>query len=165
MGTSGNITRCITILSLLIGSICFWQGQAIAKDTGKQSVVVEEIIPITETLASKKSPKTKKRKHSRAEIKKIHAPIRITLKQYRRRIQRHLAKHKLKPGRGLRGNVVLFFTILKSGTVANLRLIRSSGNKKIDRAALAMVIYASPFPRIPRNGPGRMKFSVPIKFR
>lgn len=138
MGTSAKIIHCVTFLGLLTGALCFWQGHAEAKNTGK---------------------------HSPAEIKKIHAPIRAALRKYRHRIKSRLVKHKLRPSGKNKGSAVIVFTVLRSGTVSNLRISHRSGNKKIDRAALAMVIYASPFPRIPRGGPRRMKFKIKISYR
>ena len=62
-----------------------------------------------------------------------------------------------------RGKVILIFTINGQGQLANLSVRRSSGDAQIDRAALAHLRRAAPFPPPPPGA--RQRFSVPITYR
>jgi len=68
--------------------------------------------------------------------------------------------------RGQRGRVVISFRLSTSGGLRSARISRSSGNRALDRAALAAVRRAAPFPR-PPNGArsGQLSFSIPFTFR
>jgi protein TonB len=69
-------------------------------------------------------------------------------------------------GRGRRGTVVVRFAISGGGTLRYVRLARSSGDRSLDRAALASVRRASPFPRPPQGMSGsQLTFSIPFRFR
>ncbi len=87
-----------------------------------------------------------------------------TRANYAGRVQSHLARYKRSPGGGHRGRAVVRFTISRSGRVTSVRLSRRSGNSAIDRAAIAMVRRASPFPPIPAGMNGRMSFTVPVSY-
>ncbi len=64
------------------------------------------------------------------------------------------------------GRVSISFAISRSGSLRHASVSRSSGNGKLDRAALATVRRAAPFPS-PPNGAGvrQLRFSIPITFR
>lgn len=68
-------------------------------------------------------------------------------------------------GRGISGNVSVRFVVSSSGAVVSAGVARSSGNAKLDGAALAMVRGA----RIPAPPPGlpgsRHPFTVPVSFQ
>jgi len=53
-----------------------------------------------------------------------------------------------------KGLVVLEFAILKDGRVAGLRLVRSSGDVALDRAAYGSITYSDPLPKLPANFTG-----------
>jgi TonB family protein len=53
-----------------------------------------------------------------------------------------------------KGVVVLEFAILKDGRVAGLRVVRSSGDIALDRAAYGSITYSDPLPRLPANFTG-----------
>ena len=64
------------------------------------------------------------------------------------------------------GTATVSFMISARGGASSIRLVRSSGNPLIDRAAVDTVRRASPFPPIPREaGQRSMSFSVPIRFQ
>ena len=126
----------------------------------------------------KKAKKAKKRQKKQRANKRVaalqkgggakgrkKAAGRTVIANYRGRVQSHLSRYKRSPGGGRRGRTVVSFTILRSGGVTGIRLVRSSGNQAIDRATLSMVRRASPFPAIPAGGPNRMRFSVPVSYR
>jgi TonB family protein len=56
--------------------------------------------------------------------------------------------------RQLRGRVVIIFTITKSGTVTNERIVADSGSEPLDRAALSSILASNPFPPIPNDFAG-----------
>jgi protein TonB len=66
---------------------------------------------------------------------------------------------------GIKGTVVVSFTISKNGSIGGVRIARSSGSALLDRAAGEAVQRAAPFRPIP-DAAGRSKwsFSVPLAF-
>lgn len=68
---------------------------------------------------------------------------------YPGKVWRKLSRTR-KRGRG-RGKAVVGFKIASSGGVASAWIIRSSGNAKLDAAALKHVHRAAPFPRPPKG--------------
>lgn len=66
----------------------------------------------------------------------------------------------------LRGEVLIRFTVLASGSIDGVRVARSSGSPVLDKAALDTVRRAAPFPDIPpAAGRSSWAFSVPLSFR
>ena len=61
------------------------------------------------------------------------------------------------------GTAVVAFRIASNGAARSVRLVKSAGHSALDRAALATVRRASPFPP-PPPGAGRA-FRVPVSFR
>jgi TonB family protein len=53
-----------------------------------------------------------------------------------------------------KGVVVLEFAILKDGRVAGLKLVRTSGDVALDRAAFGGITYSNPLPALPQNFAG-----------
>lgn len=66
---------------------------------------------------------------------------------------------------GIKGTVVVSFTVSRNGSVGGVRIARSSGSAVLDRAAGEAVRRAAPFRPIP-DAAGRSKwsFSVPLAF-
>jgi len=65
-----------------------------------------------------------------------------------------------------RGTAVVRFGLSRSGGVRYVKLLRSSGDKSLDSAALAAVRRASPFPRPPAGMSLRqLSFSIPFYFK
>lgn len=68
---------------------------------------------------------------------------------------------------GLRseGTVVVGFQLDRGGQLASSRIVRSSGDVRIDRLALRMVRQAAPFPapatEIPQE---KLNFQIPVNF-
>lgn len=64
------------------------------------------------------------------------------------------------------GSLVLSFTITANGGVSGVRISRSSGNPKLDKAALSLLDKAAPFPPIPpETGQKSYRMMVPIDFQ
>lgn len=57
-------------------------------------------------------------------------------------------------GRGADGIVVCGMTITRQGWMVNVRVLQSSGNAALDRAAMDAIRNAGPFPPLPDNIPG-----------
>lgn len=67
--------------------------------------------------------------------------------------------------RKLEGTATVGFTVVRSGAVTGIRLLRSSGHDILDTAALDVVRRAAPMPPIPDDvGRPEIRFTVPIRF-
>ncbi|MCY0094951.1 energy transducer TonB family protein [Hoeflea ulvae] len=64
---------------------------------------------------------------------------------------------------GGRGVAHISFKIASNGKATGIAVSRSSGNSRIDRAAVAHVKRASPFPRPPAGA--QTRFVIPVEFR
>jgi len=86
------------------------------------------------------------------------------------RIAAHLRRYKRYPDdadrRRTRGTVRLVFTLSRDGGLRSVRLAGSSGHTTLDRAAIAMVRRAAPFPAFPPKLPrSTLTFTVPVRFK
>lgn len=89
----------------------------------------------------------------------------VSVATWRGRVMAHLNRRKRHPGGRARGTSSIAFVIDRSGRVLSARLIRSSGNSTLDRAAVALARRASPLPAPPANiGKSRITMTVPINF-
>jgi protein TonB len=81
------------------------------------------------------------------------------------RLRRALRYPSQARSRRLNGTVLVQFVVGRSGDVGSVRLAASSGSPILDKAALATVQRAAPFPPIP-EGAGRSSwtFTVPLAF-
>ena len=80
-----------------------------------------------------------------------------------------LEKHKHYPRRAKRlrieGEGMLRILIDRSGHTRQVSLAQRTGNRLLDKAALAMAQRANPFPAMPENDPRReFEFVVPVAF-
>jgi protein TonB len=85
-----------------------------------------------------------------------------TKKEYYEMLKMSIESHKKYPriakDRNIEGNVKVEFEIIQGGKVMNVTVVRSSGKKILDRAALDAIKKASPFPVPPRQ-----LFKLPLK--
>lgn len=73
-----------------------------------------------------------------------------------RQLQRQIERDPYPPAAelmGWSGTVRVGFTVLTDGSVADLRVVVSSGHGVLDRAALAVIRKAAPYPRPPVDQP------------
>ncbi|MCV0429593.1 MAG: TonB family protein [Roseibium sp.] len=87
---------------------------------------------------------------------------------YPAKVHRKLVRSVRKPrgNRTARKDVLVQFTIRKSGAVSDIRLVRSSGLKVFDQAVLKGVRRAAPFPPIPASaGRNSWTFTLPVAIR
>ena len=77
-----------------------------------------------------------------------------------------LERSKVNPRTTFVGTAVVRFRISADGEVISREIVKSSGSKVLDDAALASIQKASPFPPIPNNlQREQLEVSVPFKFR
>ncbi len=93
------------------------------------------------------------------------------LKDFLRLISGKIEKSKRYPGwamdAGLEGKVIVRFTILRDGELSeHPLLVRSSGAKILDNAAIAAIKSAAPFPALPDSlSQERLQVELPMDFR
>lgn len=84
---------------------------------------------------------------------------------YLGKLRTHLERSKVNPRTTLIGTAVVRLTVKSDGELVAHRIVKSSGSKALDNAALASIQRASPFPEIPDEvGEETIEVSVPFKF-
>jgi len=84
---------------------------------------------------------------------------------YLGKLRTHLERSKVNPRTTLIGTAVVRLTVRSDGELVAHRIVKSSGSKQLDNAALASIERASPFPAIPDEvGEETIEVSVPFKF-
>ena len=89
--------------------------------------------------------------------------------RYEQLVAAWLEQHKQYPRQARRlrieGEAVLRIVIDRSGQTRQVSLAQRSGNRLLDKAALAMARRANPFPPIPENDPRQeLEIVVPVAF-
>ena len=89
--------------------------------------------------------------------------------RYLRRVLERIARFKRYPREarrdGVVGKVMVRFTVLADGRLQSPQLTDSSGDSRLDKAAIEMLSRAGPFPPIPRSlGVGKLELSLPVEF-
>ncbi len=68
--------------------------------------------------------------------------------------------------RGIEGDVTVRFVIGQRGKVMDSELIKSSGSRHLDQAALRLVADAAPYPSLPASiSASRLEVKIPIEYR
>lgn len=84
---------------------------------------------------------------------------------YASRVRAKVSGHVPRSGAG-KGSVVVSFGVTNTGGLSYARIAKSSGNAATDRAVLAGVRSAAPFPAPPAGAsPSQLRFSVSFNFR
>jgi len=87
------------------------------------------------------------------------------LEMVRFRIERHKKYPQTARGRNIEGHVTIRFVITPEGGVREAKVVKRSGNKTLDQAALKAVKDAAPFPKPPRHlFAGEIPLEVTIVF-
>lgn len=85
------------------------------------------------------------------------------LSKYKAKVQARLQRVARGFSGSGRGTAIVSFVIGSNGGVSGIRLTKSSGSPAIDKAALAAVQRASPFPPLPpESGLSRWPFAAPL---
>jgi protein TonB len=81
------------------------------------------------------------------------------------KVRRHFRYPRSAEKRGVKGTVVVGFTLSSSGGVSGIKIVKGSGSPVLDEGALNAVRKAQPFPQFP-EGINRSKwnFAVPLQF-
>lgn len=88
---------------------------------------------------------------------------------YLNKVLAHIARYKRYPRAarhdGVTGVVTVTFTVLANGRVSTQLISSSSGDARLDQAALDMLLRASPLAPIPREmGTDQLKLTLPVEF-
>lgn len=84
---------------------------------------------------------------------------------YLGKLQRHISAHKIDPKTRRTGTVIVRFTVSSEGKLLSHEITKSSGSEKLDKAALAALESAAPFPPFPEGVTGsELALSVPFRF-
>ncbi len=87
------------------------------------------------------------------------------LRRYAQLIWARIAAHKPR-GMKLPGTATVVFALAEDGGLISAEVIESDGDPALNRAALATVRAATPFPPPPAGAtPAQLTFSVPFRFR
>jgi protein TonB len=87
---------------------------------------------------------------------------------FQRALLSHIARYRRYPEGArrnqARGTVQLVFSMLRDGTVTDVRIASSSGYSLLDIAAIETIRKAQPLPRIPAELPESLNILVPVAF-
>ena len=64
-----------------------------------------------------------------------------------------------------RGGIKVQFHLAKSGRITYVRILKSSGNKKVDQLVKKIISKSGNYSPPPRFAPSKLVFAVPIYFR
>lgn len=114
------------------------------------------------------APAKSKQKADRAVAPAAGATENSTFMQARWRgaVVARLNQFKRFPPGANEGTVVVAFTVIQSGAISSVQLLKSSGNTVLDNEAVSLVWRASPFPPPPANmidGAG-IRLSAPVRY-
>ncbi|MGA9539600.1 MAG: TonB family protein, partial [Methyloceanibacter sp.] len=85
---------------------------------------------------------------------------------YLGKLRTHLEGSKVNPRTKRVGTAVVRLTVNSNGKLVSNEIVKSSGSKKLDNAALASIANAAPFPSIPSEvGQETISVSVPFRFK
>jgi protein TonB len=84
---------------------------------------------------------------------------------YLGKLRTHLEGSKVNPRTNLIGTAVVKLMVGADGALISRKIVKSSGSKVLDEAAMASIERASPFPPIPENlKRSTLEVSVPFRF-
>ncbi len=133
----------------------------IKKEKKKKTRTKTKSLKMIGSARNHKKTKPKSRVGNQGRVKN-KASGKAALSNYKGRL-RSLLMRNVRSSRKS-GTVLISFTISKSGRIRNLRIYKSSGNKKLDKLALNTAKRAAPFPPLP-HGHKSLRVTAPIRFR
>lgn len=132
-----------------------------AGDAGKQNESVNngQADGVENAVASANSGKTGNRSQALGNAAETRYSGKV-----RAKVNRHFRYPKSAERAGVKGKVMVSFTISSSGGVSGVRIAASSGSPVLDEAALNAVRKAAPFPAIPEGGRNPWPFTLPFEY-
>jgi protein TonB len=79
-------------------------------------------------------------------------------------LRTHLERNKVNPRTNLIGTAVVRFKVNAAGELLEREIVKSSGKKTLDDAALASIEKSAPFPPMPKGLNETIELSVPYRF-
>jgi len=136
----------------------------------KPKAQVTATTSITEKTTERKTQASKARNKATGVGERVETGGKSGAKQsYLVKVLAKIARNKRYPRSarraGVVGTVTVKFVINKNGRVKDAAIVTSSGDKRLDKEALAMLRRASPFPAIPKDAGGdSMSLTLPVEF-
>jgi len=101
---------------------------------------------------------------------KIEEPDTQDILRYQDMIKRKIQKARRYPQwakqKGYQGSTYLKFTMLKNGSIHDIRILQSSGYRILDEEALSTLTRAQPFPKIPEKIPfSKIQMEIYVVFQ
>jgi protein TonB len=138
----------------------------VASETGPENELIEPEVkeqPLPQQVATVQQETVIAMRESSGEEKK--GGDATAHRKYLGALRTHLERSKVNPRTTLIGTAVVRLTVKSDGELIEHKIIKSSGSKLLDNAALASIEQASPFPAIPSEvGEETIQVSVPFKF-
>jgi len=141
-----------------------------AKPVEPLAAEIKPLENIPEPVAEAKPEPVTDVVQSPAPVESSSAPVdAVATARYEQLLVAWLEQHKKYPRRAKRlrieGEAVLRIVIDRSGQTQQVSLAQRSGNRLLDKAALAMAQRANPFPPMPENDlRAQLEFVVPVAF-
>jgi protein TonB len=96
------------------------------------------------------------------------APTDKSALTFQRTLLSHIARYRLYPDdakrNGVQGIVTVLFAMRRNGTVMDVWIRGTSGNKTLDAAAIDTIRRAVPLPNIPSEMPDTLNVLIPVAF-
>jgi protein TonB len=137
-----------------------------------ETLVEDPVRAIPETVVASAPPEPEPTAPARAASAAAPADTHVSTDQraltFQRALLSHIARYRRYPEGArrdqARGTVQLLFSMLRDGTVTEVRIASSSGYSLLDVAAIETIRKAQPMPRIPTELPDRLNILVPVAF-
>jgi protein TonB len=121
--------------------------------------------PVHDTAQQVASAAAEAQQEREAAERSLQARRATLASLYQGQIYSLVEHHKVNPGSRRTGRVVVELTIDPSGKLVSREVVQSSGSEVLDRAAVATLDKAAPFPPIPADlGSTPRTFRVPFEY-
>jgi TonB family protein len=91
-------------------------------------------------------------------------PVEVDFGPYMAELQRRIRKHWFPPHAPTTRVAIVTFCLARDGTLSNVRLIQSTGEKSSDDAALQAVQESSPFHELPQGAPPQVDIEFTFSY-
>lgn len=142
---------------------------ALAKTRPTPSQEEKNVIKTLKKQRAQKHTKPAKLATKREAIKQIKQQAKKMngkqLNQLIMIVYQQIEQHKRPLRNRLKGQAMIKFTLLQTGQVKNITILKSSGVTAIDEAALKTIQMAAPFQKLPASFTHDQPFAIPITYR